>query len=256
MALPYSPMKGLLLFHLLVLTLLMSPISCNKVALGLYYESLCPYSASFIIDSLARIFTNGLIDIVDLDLVPWGNTKLYGNHTFKCQHGPNECLLNTVEACAIDVWPDVKVYFPFVYCVESLVYHHNYTHWDTCFEKLGLDASPVADCYSGERGRELELKYAAETNALDPPHRYVPWVVVDGQPLYDDYRDFISYICKAYKGTDPPSACTESSVGGIWKVKMNTIQSLYGQETVMSKLFRAGQAIVSWLQGNKIVDWF
>ncbi|KAL0369651.1 UNVERIFIED_CONTAM: Gamma-interferon-inducible lysosomal thiol reductase [Sesamum angustifolium] len=256
MALPYFPMKGLLLFHLLVLTSLMSPISCNKVSLGLYYESLCPYSASFIVDSLARIFSDGLIDIVDLNLVPWGNTKLYGNHTFKCQHGPNECLLNTVEACAIDVWPDVKAYFPFVYCVESLVYHHNYTYWDTCFEKLGLDASPVADCYSGERGRELELQYAAETNALDPPHRYVPWVVVDGQPLYDDYRDFVSYICKAYKGNDPPSACAESSVGGIWKVKMNTIQSLYGQETVKSKLFRTGQAIVSWLQRKKIVGWF
>lgn len=32
---------------------------------------------------------------------------------------------------------------------------------------------------------QLELGYAAETNNLKPPHRYVPWVVVDGQPLYD-----------------------------------------------------------------------
>ncbi|RRT86053.1 hypothetical protein B296_00004762 [Ensete ventricosum] len=60
---------------------------------------------------------------------------------------------------------------------------------------------------------QLELQYAEQTDSLQPPHRYVPWVVVDGQPLYEqvsgmlqDYEKFEAYICKAYHG-EPPETC-------------------------------------------------
>lgn len=41
---------------------------------------------------------------------------------------------------------------------------------------------------------QLELQYAAETSTLQPPHTYVPWVVVDGQPLYEVSRLSISHV--------------------------------------------------------------
>ncbi|KAH1196978.1 Gamma-interferon-inducible lysosomal thiol reductase [Glycine max] len=50
-----------------------------------------------------------------------------------------------------------------------------------------------------------------ETSALEPPHKYVPWVVVNGEPLYEDYENFLSYLCKAYKGTATPQSCTQAS---------------------------------------------
>ncbi|KAL0390101.1 UNVERIFIED_CONTAM: Cinnamoyl-CoA reductase 1 [Sesamum calycinum] len=241
--------------------------SGDKVSFEVYYESLCPYCSNLIVNYLYKLFDSDLISITDFKLVPYGNAKIRPNGTITCQHGPNECLLNTVEACAIDVWPDVKAYFPLsivwkvLYTITTTpIGTHVLRNW-VWMPLLWLIVIAVSveerhflhSTDTIQTNVQLELQYAAETNALDPPHRYVPWVVVDGQPLYDDYRDFVSYICKAYKGTDPPSACAESSVGGIWKVKMNTIQSLYGQETVKSKLFRTGQAIVSWLQRKKIV---
>ena len=61
------------------------PSDSHKVSLALYYESLCPYSANFIVNYLPKLFEDDLISIVDLRLVPWGNARLKGNDTFDCQ---------------------------------------------------------------------------------------------------------------------------------------------------------------------------
>ncbi|CAL1368793.1 unnamed protein product [Linum trigynum] len=183
--------------------------SGDKVPLALYYESLCPYSANFIVNYLVRVFEDDeLFSIVDLYLSPWGNAKIRSNGTFVCQHGEAECLLNTVEACAIHAWPKLEKNFPFIYCVEEKVHEGKYREWESCFGELALDPKPIQDCYSSGYGEKLELKYAAETNELEPPHQYVPWVVVDGKPLYEEYENVISYICEAYKGTATPKACS------------------------------------------------
>ncbi|URE41065.1 lysosomal thiol reductase [Musa troglodytarum] len=198
-----------------------SSSSSPKVSLALYYETLCPYSANFIVNYLAKIFDDGLISIVDVDLVPYGNARIR-NGTISCQvpyalfsdrfqHGPYECLLNTVEACAIDASPDLDQHFSFIYCVESLVLKRKYLEWESCFSETGVGSQAVSECYDNGHGQELELKYATQTDSLEPPHRYVPWVVVDGQPLYEDYENFEAYICKAYSG-EPPEACSGLTV--------------------------------------------
>ncbi|OEL29560.1 Gamma-interferon-inducible lysosomal thiol reductase [Dichanthelium oligosanthes] len=178
----------------------------KKVSLELYYETLCPYCSRFIVKRLALIFEDGLTDAVDLRLVPYGNARVESNGDISCQHGPEECMLNTVEACAIDAWPDLDVHFRFINCVENQVVKGQYDKWASCFQKLGLDTEPITDCYNGGQGYKLDLKYANQTDALVPPHRYVPWVVVDGQPLLEDYENFEAYVCKAYKGK-PPKIC-------------------------------------------------
>ena len=57
----------------------------GKVSLELYYESLCPYCSRFIVNHLAGILEDGLIDAVHLRLVPYGNARVGSNSEISCQ---------------------------------------------------------------------------------------------------------------------------------------------------------------------------
>lgn len=48
-------------------------------------------------------------------------------------------------------------HFPFIYCIEELVFERKYTQWESCFETLNLDPKPVTDCYTGEYGKEVSF---------------------------------------------------------------------------------------------------
>ncbi|KAJ4972253.1 hypothetical protein NE237_005352 [Protea cynaroides] len=207
MASPGFPSFLLLSYILVFASVDGSSSPAPKVSLALYYETLCPYCSSFIINQLSSVFEQGLITIVDLKLVPYGNAKIQGNDNIVCQHGSYECLLNTVEACAINVWSDVNKHFNFIYCVERLVTEGKYKEWESCFEKMAVDPKGIVECYNSGLGKEIELFYANITGFLQPPHAYVPWVTVNDQPLYLDYANFKSYVCKAYKGSPLPKAC-------------------------------------------------
>ncbi|XP_031399019.1 gamma-interferon-responsive lysosomal thiol protein-like isoform X2 [Punica granatum] len=184
-----------------------------KVNLALYYESLCPYSAGFITNDLVKaVQTPDIERVINLRLVPWGNARV--NRSTKavlCQHGERECYLNTIHACAIQSWPDQKTHFEFISCIEAKAFEEydsgsRETIWKTCCKQLELDTSLISKCYNSGLGTKLELHYGAETDRLSPPHKFVPWVVVNGQPI-SDYPNFMRYICLYYKGPTPPKAC-------------------------------------------------
>ncbi|XWS59993.1 hypothetical protein CRYUN_Cryun08bG0169900 [Craigia yunnanensis] len=172
----------------------LSPAKNNeKVTLSLYYETLCPSSASFISDDLVKVFQNDLDTIVNLRLVPWGNALIVDNRTH-CQKKHFE-FIRCTEQQILKRWP--------VKTKEEL--------WKPCSEKLILSEDLIKKCYNSGYGDKLELQYANETAHLYPPHEYVPWVVVNNQPIRDDFGNFVKYVCQAYKGDHVPEACKAQS---------------------------------------------
>ena len=181
-----------------------------KVAVEVYYEALCPDCERFVRDTLRPALLpeagTGLEGVVDLRLVPAGNAKIGAGGAIECQHGAPECLGNRVENCVLAHYPH-DVAWPWVACFESAKELGPDTLLGVgkhCAARLGLDWDKIAACGVREHGDGDALHRAAlrATDALRPPHKYVPWVLVDGKQICDASGDcpLVEAVCDAYAG--------------------------------------------------------
>ena len=62
-------------------------------------------------------------------------------------------------------------------------------------------------------------KMGEKTEALDPPHNYVPWIVVNGahtdEIQSEAQEDLLALVCDSYTG-DKPKECHKQT-GGFYK---------------------------------------
>ncbi|CDJ66970.1 interferon gamma-inducible protein 30, putative [Eimeria necatrix] len=112
----------------LVLGLLSALHPAFGVDIGIYYESRCPASQLFITEQLqdaAQHAKELQLAKVAIHPVPYGNTKERltetGHYQYECQHGPEECYLNRVEACGLALMKEaeIDVWAPWLDCVNK-----------------------------------------------------------------------------------------------------------------------------------------
>ncbi|XP_010560469.1 PREDICTED: gamma-interferon-inducible lysosomal thiol reductase isoform X1 [Haliaeetus leucocephalus] len=209
------------------------------VELSLFYESLCPACRGFLVQEL---FTAWLLlpeEVLSITLVPYGNAEVgagpircrgrsLGHHRprsdrlvlqernvsgkwhFQCQHGPEECLGNMIETCLMHEAKNFSTYFPVIFCLES---GSSVTkNLEACLQVYApqLDGGRIAACVQGDVGAALMHRNAQLTEALDPPHQYVPWIVINGKHT-DELQaqaeaSLLGLICHLYQG-EKPKAC-------------------------------------------------
>ncbi|XP_052761475.1 gamma-interferon-inducible lysosomal thiol reductase-like [Mya arenaria] len=179
------------------------------VNLTLYFESLCPDCKNFFATQLYDTWEALGTDVLNLTLVPYGNareTKDGDKWKFECQHGDQECIGNLIETCAINILKDIKVYFPFINCIEGKSGMPE-KDAEECASQQQIDLNPIITCANGPMGNALEHQMALQTDALNPPHKYVPWVTLNGVHTEKLERkaeeDLLNLICDTYKGPTP-----------------------------------------------------
>lgn len=160
--------------------------------------------------------------IIAWNQVVWGNAKLAAdNTTITCQHGPQECTWNTMEACALKHYPDAADWVPFLHCLEDKAAGSGITAAVArkCAEGAGLTWATLDSCWTGDEGHALDIDSYAATQSLNPSHSFVPWVTLSSAPgagtfCQDSNCDtFLQAVCSAYTGTKP-KACAGGALRG------------------------------------------
>ncbi|KFR04804.1 Gamma-interferon-inducible lysosomal thiol reductase, partial [Nipponia nippon] len=171
------------------------------VELSLYYESLCPACRGFLVQQLFTAWLLLPAEALSITLVPYGNAEeknISGKWHFQCQHGPEECLGNMIETCVMDEAKNFTTYFPVIFCLES---GSSVTkNLEACLQIYApqLDGGRIAACVQGDAGAALMHRNAQLTAALDPPHQYVPWVVINGLQAQAE-ASLLGLICRLYQ---------------------------------------------------------
>ncbi|XP_009069748.1 PREDICTED: gamma-interferon-inducible lysosomal thiol reductase, partial [Acanthisitta chloris] len=155
-------------------------------------------------------------EMLNITLVPYGNAQernVSGKWNFECQHGPEECLGNMIEACLMHEAKNLSSYFPVIFCLES---GSSVTkNLEACLQIYApeLDRGRIAACVQGDTGTALMHHNAQLTEALDPPHQYVPWIVINGKHTdklqAQAEASLLGLVCSLYQG-EKPEACGDS----------------------------------------------
>lgn len=163
-------------------------------------EALCPDCENFVREQLVPVYSQLGPDVIDLQMIPFGNAHLGSNGTVECQHGQGECDANVYELCAIYMNPDPKEYLPFLACLAQTLPmgHHDDPFDPTLFEQCATTVwwSGIEACHDTPGAVRKLIQAAAE--ATPKAHKYVPWIEIDGTHLDEENLDFKTEICKVF----------------------------------------------------------
>ncbi|CAF0953944.1 unnamed protein product [Brachionus calyciflorus] len=188
----------------------------DLVEFTLYYETLCPDCMEFMSSQILHAFLT-VKEIMNLTLVPYGNAnEIWRNETklwqFSCQHGPDECWGNLLHTCVMYYKPKTDDHLPFILCMEGNKVDDIQTAASKCGAQYSIDVDKIeSDCIYNRLGNGLQHNMAVKTDSLNPPHKYVPWITVNGKHTEEIQKraekDLVGLICETYQGTNKPEVC-------------------------------------------------
>eukprot|EP00124_Ichthyophonus_hoferi_P002813 Ihof_evm2s211 gene=Ihof_evmTU2s211 len=142
--------------------------------------------------------TPGLASLFTVDVIPYGNARVVYNgstdqYAWTCQHGTEECLGNIMMArqftfsvylciylgCAIAILENWETWLPYIVCLEQTNPVSPAAAVKICAKEMNIKHESIARCSNSKMGQKIQYANAVRTNDLNPPHQWVPWIVID-----------------------------------------------------------------------------
>ncbi|GMR39675.1 hypothetical protein PMAYCL1PPCAC_09870 [Pristionchus mayeri] len=151
----------------------------KPIKITLIYEALCPFCQRFISNQLGVVF-NSLRGHFELEMVPWGNSRLLPDGSFSCNHGQKECDANRLQSCVLDQL-QVKGALPFIVCFEKNIFSQSVEQsWRACTAFVRSHEREIKHCYDSEKGVQLQRIAAQKTFSARPqPIVEVPYLLIN-----------------------------------------------------------------------------
>jgi len=175
----------------------------KKVNVTVFYEVLCPDSRAFVLRQLSPTWEK-VPDIMDIHYRPFGKAhfrKEGDDYDFSCQHGPVECLGNTVHNCAVKY---VQQPLPYIKCMMD----NNYDPMaigKQCADMLDINWEVIERCANSKEGKELLARAGSESLGVKPHLSFIPTVALNGDFSEQNLRlkNLLSTVCNAFNGPRP-----------------------------------------------------
>jgi len=182
----------------------------DSVSVTLYYEALCGGCHDWITTELVSTYEK-LGQYIDFEFVPYGNAHQQpdgDSWKFECQHGPSECVGNIQQSCIVahpngpmneplDTDTQIRV----ISCIEESGDVSNEQTVRDCLLSSGVSTKITDDiiaCSNDEEGIQLHHEMGVKTDALNPPHSYVPWVTFNGEHDVNFFCPDELFTCLCY----------------------------------------------------------
>lgn len=171
----------------------------QKIPIEIIYESLCPDSLNFITSQLYT--SKDLIkDYFSVNFIPFGKSYNQNQVNFICQHGPQECLGNKIQSCALSQLNDLNKQIEFVNCFMNFF---SIDREEECFEPNGLNETNINNCVRSNLGTRLQLDAETQQSKYKGRFRFIPTIIINNefdQQIQDNSLiDFREVLCTFIK---------------------------------------------------------